>query len=129
MHHIAARGCEQPSALLTRQPRRFHWGLLLTPALVTPALGAAVAAGVLVPAWSHLRHQHAVPAPAVAAATEPVADPTTDTRASVDDTALMNHIDSELSEGIPDALRPLADPIQQESTTQPPSESTNVTQE
>lgn len=73
--------------------------------LLVPALAAALAAAVLAPAVSHLRHPAAVNRPVahnVQAAPE-------QTVASVDDTQLMNQIDTEVSEDVPDALQPLAD--------------------
>jgi len=52
-----------------------------------------------------------------------------DARAAVDDTVLMNQIDSELSEDVPDALRPLADVGDQSTPRSSVTEKTNVTQE
>jgi hypothetical protein len=119
MHHVAAQRSAEPRAVPLPRRHRVHWGLLLT-----PALGAAVAAGVLLPTWRPIHHERAAPVPAITTTA-----PATDTRASIDDTALMNHIDSELSEEVPDALRPLADPGQQKSTKPSAWERSNVTQE
>jgi hypothetical protein len=47
----------------------------------------------------------------------------------MDDTALMNQIDSEVSEDVPDALRPLADLSDQTTTSNTATEKKNVTQE
>jgi hypothetical protein len=73
--------------------------------LLVPALAAALAAAVLAPAVSHLHRSAAVTRAAVHAAGGVPAQ----TVASVDDTQLMNQIDSEVSEDVPDALQPLAD--------------------
>jgi hypothetical protein len=69
--------------------------------VLVPALGAALAAAVITPAVTHLRH----PAAAVNNG-GPVQAPAS-TVAKVDDTQLMNQIDSDLSEDVPDALQPL----------------------
>jgi hypothetical protein len=50
-------------------------------------------------------------------------------RANVDDTVLMNQIDSELSEDVPDALRPLADLSDQSTSSSSVSEKKDVTHE
>jgi hypothetical protein len=120
MHHIADREAARPFA--AEHPRRRTLRLRL---LLAPALAAAVAAAVLVPVYSHL-HRHHPPASvtaAIASGTAPVPAP-----ANVDDTVLMNQINSELSEDVPDALQPLAD-LSDLTTTNSASEKKNVTQE
>jgi hypothetical protein len=128
MQHIAEREAARPltpglaQTIADRRPARtIPFGLLLAPALT-----AAVVAAVLVPVYGHFHHQHgAPPAPIVIAAQQ---NPN-DTHAAVDDTALMNQIDSEVSEDVPDALRPLADLSDQTTTTSAVSEKNNATQE
>jgi len=119
MHHLAERETARPFVAEPRRARKMGFRLLLAPALT-----AAVAAGVLVPVYAHLHDHH----------TRTVAKNNTQTRttqnlAGVDDTALMNQIDSEVSEDVPDALRPLADLSEQTTTSNNASEKKNVTQE
>jgi hypothetical protein len=118
MRHIAEREAGRPFVVKQRPTRAFRFRLLLAPALT-----AAVAAGVLVPLYGHFHHP-AVPVPHTLASSSAV-----DARSSVDDTALMNQIDSEVSEDVPDALRPLADLSDQTTTNTAVSEKKNVTQE
>jgi hypothetical protein len=120
MHHIAEREVDHPFVIEARPARSFPFRFLLAPALAT-----AVAAGVLVPVYGHFRH-HAAGSSAVASRTQP--NPA-QARASVDDAVLMNQIDNDLSEDVPDALRPLADLSDQASTTNSVSEKKNVTHE
>ena len=120
MHHLAEREAAHPFVPEARPGRAFSFRLVLAPALV-----AAVAAGVLAPVYSHLHH-HPTGSIAVASHGQPVAS---EARASVDDTVLMNQIDSELSEDVPAALRPLADLSDQAATTTSVSENKNVTRE
>src|SRR5579875_3860935 len=120
MHHVAARQGEASRPIPAPPAHRLRKGLLLI-----PALSAVVAAGVLVPIFVHQDRHPAAHAPITAEQTAP---PSGGTRP--DDTALMNQIDSELSEDVPDALRPLADPG--DSTTSGStitSEKKNVTHE
>ena len=100
MHHLAEREAARPFAAEPRPARTLRLRLILAPALT-----AAVAAGVLVPVYSHFHHRPTTVTDARNAQPGPA-----DVRANVDDTVLMNQIDSELSEDVPDALRPLADP-------------------
>jgi hypothetical protein len=119
MQHLAEREAARPriaQRTAARRPIRFTL-------LLAPALTAAVAAAVLVPVYSHLHH-HRGSTPAPIAQQNPA-----ETRASIDDTALMNQIDSEVSEDVPDALRPLADLSAQTTTTSSVSEKKNATQE
>jgi hypothetical protein len=120
MQHVAEREAARPFVPEPRLARTFHFRLLLA-----PALAAAVAAGVFVPVYSHFHHHHSGSA-TVAIRTQP--NPA-EARASVDDTVLMNQIDSDLSEDVPDALRPLADLSDQATTTNSVSEKKNVTHE
>jgi len=126
MQHIAEREAARPlvSGFAKRRPvRRMRFGLLLA-----PALSAAVAAGVLVPVYNHFHpHKRSTPAPI---AKDGQANGN-DARAALDDTALMNQIDNEVSEDVPDALRPLAelsDPTTT-TTTSVVSEKKDATQE
>jgi hypothetical protein len=121
MQHIAEREAARPFVVGRRAERSHRFGLLLA-----PALAAAVAAAVLVPVYGHFGHHDgagAVPTVKIAQQNG------NDTHAAVDDTALMNQIDSEVSEDVPDALRPLADLSDQTTTTSVVSEKTNATQE
>lgn len=117
MQHIAEREAARPFVAEMRPARHFRLGLLLA-----PALAAAVAAGVFVPVYSHL-HRSSSPVPRV------VASNTADQRSTIDDAALMNQIDSDLSEDVPDAFRPLADLSDPAATPNSVSEKKNVTQE
>jgi hypothetical protein len=124
MQHIAEREAGRPFAqtIADRRPARtIHFRLVLA-----PALAAAVAAAVLVPVYGHFHHHDgAGPAPVVKIAHQNAID----THAAVDDTALMNQIDSEVSEDVPDALRPLADLSDETTTINAVSEKKNATQE
>jgi hypothetical protein len=118
MHHLAEReAARRPFVAEVRPAHSFHLRLLLA-----PALAAVLAVGVLVPVYSHFHH----PQPAVATASQAAPYPT-EARASIDDSALMNQIDSDLSEEVPDALRPLADLSDQTRTTTTVSENKNAT--
>jgi hypothetical protein len=111
MKHVAEKQAAQPfggkpAPVRTAWTRRVRMRLVLV-----PALAAAMAAAVIAPAVSHL-HKTPAQAPAVQANAP---DSTTDL-AKVDDTVLMNQIDSDLSEDVPDALQPLADMDDQTTT-------------
>ena len=120
MRHIAEREAAHSQVVEPRPGRSIRFGMLLAPALT-----AAVAAAVLVPVYGHLHHH--TPAPAVVVKTSQPGP--ANTLANVDDTVLMNQIDSELSEDVPDALRPLADLGSQTTNASAVSEKKNVTQE
>ena len=118
MRHLAERAPARPFAVGKTPARRIHLRLLLAPALT-----ALIAGGVFVPLYSYSHHhtivvrQHAKltqSAPAIA---------------NLDDTALMNQIDSELAQEVPDALQPLADLSTQTTTTTNVSEKKDVTHE
>lgn len=117
MRHAAERQAARPSVAPHRSTSSLRLGLLLA-----PALAAAVAAAVLIPLYAHPHHPHA---PRVA-----VSHVVRTAPAAIDDTALMNQIDSELSEDVPDALQPLADLSNQATTSNASvSEKPNVTHE
>lgn len=118
MHHIAEREAAHPFAAEPTRARTFRLRLLLAPALT-----AVIVAGVLVPVFSHL-HRPTSPVARTVVTSTPA-----DQRATIDDTALMSQIDSELSEDVPDALRPLADLSDQAATSNSVSEKKNATQE
>ena len=99
MTHIAERSAAHPRLAVPRSRAPFRFRLLLG-----PALGAGLAAGILLPVYGHLHHRDAAVLESQNTAPNPAA-----ARASVDDTVLMNQIDSQLSSTVPDALEPLAD--------------------
>lgn len=107
MTHIAERSTAHPRLAVQRTAAPFRLRLLLG-----PVLGAGFAAGILLPVYAHLRHQHAVTLPSEKGGSAEFAS----ARTSVDDTALMNQIDINLSATVPDALAPLADLSAQAST-------------
>ena len=111
MTHLADRSTAHPRVAAQRSAAPSRFRLLLG-----PALGAALAAGILLPVYGHLRHHSAAVATNVSVADAASA------RASVDDTALMNQIDDQLSENVPDALAPLADLSVQAATQSSVSE-------
>lgn len=123
MHHIARKHASAPwasperLASEARQRARTHRMRLM----LVPALGAALAAAVIAPAIGHLHHDKT----AVASVTAPVPAPAV---ASVDDTELMNQIDSDLAQDIPDALAPLADLNSQQGSTNQSTEKMNAPQ-
>lgn len=119
MRHLADRAPARPFVADRRPSRGFHLRLLLAPALT-----ALIAAGIFVPVYSYSHHHTViVREPAKVAEQSPAAV------ANVDDTALMNQIDSEISQDVPDALQPLADLSTQTTTTTNVSEKKNVTHE
>jgi hypothetical protein len=116
MRHIAENAPARP--FVPERVRGAHLRLI-----AAPALAAAVAAGIFFPVYSYShRHHVTVHSPARTVHHNPAA------LANVDDTALMNQIDSELSQDAPDALEPLADLSDQAATTTL-SEKKNVTHE
>ncbi|HTV81358.1 MAG TPA: hypothetical protein VME18_01815 [Acidobacteriaceae bacterium] len=124
MRHMAERRAER----LCTQPRRTEEGRarsLRVRLVLAPALGAAAVIAVAVPAWTHFHQGEAAaqkPAPAAQASAE--------TRASVSDTVLMNQIDTDVSEEVPDALEPLAQLSEQAAAAKTTvSEKKNGTQE
>ncbi|MFP5228660.1 MAG: hypothetical protein ACLGXA_13635 [Acidobacteriota bacterium] len=115
MHHIADRESARPFVHEPLPARTHHPRLRL---LLAPALAAAVAAGVLVPLYSHSHRHH----PTTVTVAGNAAPGPAEARANIDDTELMNQIDSDLSENVPDALRPLADLSDQSTTSNSVSE-------
>jgi hypothetical protein len=109
MHHMAEQQRPRPAKAAKRAASSFRMRLVLV-----PALGAALAAAVIAPAISHMRHpgatavEHTPVVQAPAGATDV---------AKVDDTQLMDQIDNDLQEDVPDALQPLADWGDQAATT------------
>jgi hypothetical protein len=103
MRHVAEKQTTEP---FRGKPAPAAWTRRVRMRLVlVPALAAAMAAAVLVPAVSHFHHGGA----SVKTAAQVVPQDATTTVAKVDDTELMNQIDSDLSADVPDALEPLAD--------------------
>jgi hypothetical protein len=102
MRHMAERRAER----LSTQPRMAEVGRarsLRVRLVLAPALGAAVVIAVAVPTWTHFHQGEAAAQKLVLAA-----QASAETRASVSDTVLMNQIDTDVSEEVPDALEPLA---------------------
>jgi hypothetical protein len=119
MCHIVERSQVRPLAFARRPAWVSPFRLLLAPVLT-----AAVVVGIFFPLYSYSHHHVVVVTrPAETFRHNPAA------LATVDDTALMNQIDSELSQDVPDALEPLADLSDQNSTTTNVSEKKNVTHE
>lgn len=123
MHHVAERHAARPWIAEPHPTRTFRLGLLLA-----PAVAAAVAAGILIPEYSQHHRPGGTSHTIVKEAPNQPAPG--ETRASMDaDTALMNQIDSEVSEDVPDALQPLADLTEGSTTNISGTEKKSVTQE
>lgn len=101
MRHIAEKQAARPFAPAAQRTSGLRMRLVLV-----PALGAALAAAVIAPAYVHWHHATIASTPGHPVVQTPTITTTT---ASVDDTDLMNQIDSEVSEDVPDALQPLED--------------------
>jgi hypothetical protein len=101
MQHVAEKQAARPFVTERKPAPSFRMRLVMV-----PALAAALAVAVIVPTVSHL-HGH----PGIKAGPVAVATPQTPNMnvAQVDDTQLMNQIDSDLTEDVPDALQPLTD--------------------
>lgn len=108
MHHMALQPRPRPAEAAKRAASSFRMRLVLV-----PALGAALAAAVIAPAVSHMRH----PGTTAVQHTPVVQTPAAAEVAKVDDTQLMDQIDNDLQEDVPDALQPLADWGEQAPTT------------
>ena len=108
MQHVAEKQAARPLAMDRKPAPSFRMRLVMV-----PALAAALAVAVIVPAVSHLHGHRGITAAKVVDVTPQT--PTT-TVAQVDDTQLMNQIDSDLTEDVPDALQPLADMGDQTAT-------------
>jgi hypothetical protein len=119
MHHVADREVARPFVAERRPASAIRFRFVLAPALTV-----VLAVAALVPVYSHFHRHH----DAITAANNAQTNPA-DARAAVDDTVLMNQIDSELSEEVPDALRPLADVSDQRTSSSSATEKKNVTQE
>lgn len=119
MHHLAERETARPFAAEPARPRTMRFRLLLAPALT-----AAIAAGVFIPMYAHYHERQTN-----GVVNNGTKAKTVDDLSPVDDTALMNQIDSEVSEDVPDALAPLADLSDQTTTSNTASEKKNATQE
>ncbi len=91
--------------------------------LLAPAVALAVALALAVPAWSHFHRGETA-----ARRSAPAAQNDTEARASVNDTVLMNQVDSDVSEDVPDALEPLAQLSEQAATQSTTTENNNVSQ-
>ena len=123
MHHLAERETARRPIVHGPTERRAH--ALRFRLLLAPALTVAFAVSVFVPVYNHCHHHASAPV-SQTNTTQPNA---ADMRANVDDTVLMNQIDSELSEDVPDALRPLADLSDQSTSSSSVSEKKDVTHE
>jgi hypothetical protein len=102
MQHIAEKHAERPFVATERRTTGLRMRLVLV-----PALGAALAAVVIGPAYVHLHNKTTLAGTPVKAPVQTAAATTTVASVSEDDTALMNQIDSDLAEDVPDALQPL----------------------
>jgi hypothetical protein len=109
MRHVAEKQAARPFVPAAQRTSGLRMRLVLV-----PALGAALAAAVIGPAYMHLHHPAAIAGGHVKPITQTANAATA--QASVDDTDLMNQIDSEVSEDVPDALQPLADLSDQAAT-------------
>lgn len=118
MRHLAERAPARPFAAGKTPSRPVRLRLLLAPALT-----ALIAAGVFFPVYSYSHHH------TIVVRQHPQSTPSAPAIANLDDTALMNQIDSELAQEVPDALQPLADLSSQTATTTTVSEKNNVTHE
>jgi hypothetical protein len=101
MRHVAEKQAERPIVLQTRSATAMRVRLF-----AVPALALALAVAVIVPTYSHLHNKTATTGATAAGIVQPTPPQTV---ASVDDAQLMNQIDSDLTEDVPDALQPLAD--------------------
>ena len=114
MRHMARRRDEemraQPGMAEARAGRSARRGRLV----FTPALAAAVTVAMAIPVWSHFHRE------ATARRHPPAVQTNTEARMNVSDTVLMNQIDSDVSEEVPDALEPLAQLSEQPAATKNP---------
>ncbi len=101
MQHVAEKHAARPLVKERKAAASLRMRLVMV-----PALAAALAIAVIVPALSH-HHGHAGIKAGPVIAVAPQA--TNADVAQVNDTQLMNQIDSDLTEDVPDALQPLAD--------------------
>lgn len=108
MQHVAEKHAARPLV----QERKAASSLRMRLVMV-PALAAALAIAVIVPAMSHHGHPGIKSAPVVRVTPQAT---NTDV-AQMNDTQLMDQIDSDLTEDVPDALQPLADMGTQTATS------------
>jgi hypothetical protein len=121
MHHVAEKQATRPAQLAVRPAKTLRMRLLLV-----PALGGALAVAVIAPV---LMHWHPRPTPVQPVTTAQGAQPPQEVaQTNVSDTELMDRIDNDLTQDVPDALQPL-DMSEQGATTNTNSENKNVTQE
>ncbi|HTV16273.1 MAG TPA: hypothetical protein VME68_16245 [Acidobacteriaceae bacterium] len=99
MRHVAEKQAGRPFAPVAQRASGFRLRMVLV-----PALGAALAAAVITPTVVHMHHPATTASRVSPAAQVPG---TATTVAKMDDTQLMDQIDSDLTEGVPDALQPL----------------------
>ena len=117
MRHVADRAPARPLV-----SERSHGSRLRM--ILAPALAAAVAIGIFFPVYSYSHRHHSIVHPQASTVQHNPA-----ALANLNDTALMNQIDSELSQDVPDALEPLADLSDQTATTTAVSEKKNASHE
>jgi len=101
MQHVAAKQAARPFAMDRKPAPSFRMRLVMV-----PALAAALAVAVIVPAVSHL-HGHAGTKTGSVVEVAPQTPATNVVQ--MDDAQLMDQIDNDLTEDVPDALQPLAD--------------------
>jgi hypothetical protein len=101
MRHVAEKQGARPMVLRTRSVTAMRVRLF-----AMPALAVALAVAVIAPTYSHLHHKAIATSTVGANIAQPVP---TETVAKFDDAQLMDQIDSDLTEDVPDALQPLAD--------------------
>jgi hypothetical protein len=122
MRHMAERRAER-TGMQARTAESRRWRPLRL--VLAPALGAAVTIAIAIPVWTHFHEGDNA-----ARKQTPAVETSTETRASVNDTVLMNQIDSDVSEDVPDALEPLAQLGEQAAATKTTdSEKNNASQE
>ncbi len=126
MHHVTQKQPPQPWVAERRTARSIPMRLMLV-----PVLAGALVAAVMAPTLIHLHHGAGTTPHPVAHLVQPAAENSPATaNEKLDDTALMNQIDSEVSEDVPDALQPLVNVSEQAAATQNSvSEKKNATQE
>lgn len=125
MRHAAdRRAARMPIASPADTARRLYSRMRLA---LAPALAVAAAIAVAIPMYGHFHEETA------AARTKPPVvqqqENNTEARASVSDTVLMNQIDNDLSQDVPDALQPLAQLGEQAAANSNSTEKKNATQE
>lgn len=107
MQHVAEKHAARP---LVQERKAASLRMRL---VMVPALAAALAIAVIVPAMSHHGHPGIKAAPVITVTPQA----TNADVAQMNDTQLMDQIDSDLTEDVPDALQPLADMGTQTATS------------